>query len=58
MTNLGKMRYFLGLEVMQRSYGIFLCQKKYALEMMQRFGLDRSNSVHNPIVTGVKLTKD
>lgn len=58
MTDLGKMRYFLGLEVLQRSDGIFLCQKRYALEMLQRFGLDRSNSVHNPIVPGVKLTKN
>ena len=28
MTNLGKMRYFLGIEVMQRSDGIFISQKK------------------------------
>ncbi|RDX68373.1 putative mitochondrial protein, partial [Mucuna pruriens] len=58
MIDLSKMRYFLGLEVLQRSDGIFLCQKKYALEMLQRFGMDRINSVHNPIVPGVKLTKD
>ncbi|RDX94097.1 hypothetical protein CR513_23570, partial [Mucuna pruriens] len=58
MIDLGKMRYFLGLEVLQQSDDIFLCQKKYALEMLQRFGMDRSNFVHNPIVPGVKLTKD
>ena len=29
MTNLGKMRYFLGIEVMQRSDGIFISHKKY-----------------------------
>ena len=28
MTDLGKMRYFLGIEVMQRSDGIFISQKK------------------------------
>ena len=32
--------------------------KKYALEMLQRFGMDKSNSVQTPIVPGVKLTKD
>ncbi|RDX93350.1 hypothetical protein CR513_24401, partial [Mucuna pruriens] len=58
MTNLDKMGYFLGLEVLQQLDGIFLCQKKYALEMLQRFEMDRSNSVHNPIIPGVKLTKD
>ena len=30
MTDLGQMRYFLGLEVLQQSDGIFVCQKKYA----------------------------
>ena len=58
MTDLGKMRYFLGLEVLQRSDGAFISQKKYALEVLQRFGMDKSNSVHNPIVPGFKLVKD
>ena len=58
MTDLGKMRYFLGLEVLQRSDGVFISQKKYALEVLQRFGMDKSNSVHNPIVPGFKLVKD
>ena len=58
MTNLGKMRYFLGLEVLQRSDGVFISQKKYALEVLKWFGMDKSNSVHNPIVPGFKLVKD
>ena len=58
MTDLGKMRYFLDLEVLQRSDGVFISQKKYALEVLQRFGMDKSNSVHNPIVPGFKLVKD
>ena len=58
MTDLSKMRYFLGLEVLQRSDGVFINQKKYALEVLQLFGMDKSNSVHNPIVPGFKLVKD
>ncbi|XP_070003229.1 uncharacterized mitochondrial protein AtMg00810-like [Nicotiana sylvestris] len=58
MTDLGRMRYFLGLEVYQRSDGIFITQKKYALEVLQKFGMDKSNFVHNPIVPGFKLMKD
>ena len=58
MTDLGKMRYFLGLEVLQKSSGVFINQKKYALEVLKRFGMDKSNSVHNPIVPGCKLGKD
>ena len=58
MTDLGKMRYFLGIEVMQRSDGNYISQRKYALEVLERFGMDKSNPVHNPIVPGTKLLKD
>ena len=43
---------------MQRSNGVFISKKKNALEVLQRFGMDKSNSVHNPIVPGLKLVKD
>ena len=58
MIDLGKMRYFLGLEVLQKFSGIFISQKKYALEVLKRFGMDKSNYFHNPIVRGCKLMKD
>ena len=58
MTNLGKMRYFLGIEVMQKSDGIFINQKKYVMEVLERFEMDKSNPVQNPIVPGEKLQKD
>jgi len=58
MTDLGIMQYFLGLEVLQKSNGIFISQHKYALEVLKRFGMDKSNSVQNPIVMSSKLVKD
>jgi len=58
MADLGKVRYFLGLEVLQRSDGVFISQKKYALEVLKRFGMNNSNSIHNPIVPSYKLMKD
>jgi len=33
MTNLGRMRYFLGIEILQRTYGIFIVNKS----MLKRF---------------------
>lgn len=58
MTDLGKMRFFLGIEVSQQSNGIFICQKKYAVEVLKRFGMFESNEVNSPIIPGCKLNKD
>jgi hypothetical protein len=58
MSDLGKMRYFLGIEVLQNSGGIYICQKKYALEVLKRFGMMECNAVKNPIVPGCKVNKD
>jgi len=58
MTDLGKMKYFLGVKVLQNFDGIYISQKKYAKDVLERFGMEKSNSVKNPIVPGVKLMKD
>ena len=58
MTDLGKMRYFLGLKVLQNSKGLFISQKKYALEVQQRFIIEINNSIQNPIFLDCKLVKD
>lgn len=58
MSDLGCMKYFLGVEVVQSSAGIFISQKKYANEVLERFGMEQSNSVKNPIVPGNRLSID
>ena len=39
MTDLRKIRFFLRIEVIQRTYGNFICQKKYAIDVLKRFGM-------------------
>lgn len=56
MTDLGKMRYFLGIEVLQAPNGIHVSQAKYAREVLKRFDMEESNSVRNPMVPGTKLS--
>ncbi|PNY03537.1 copia-type polyprotein [Trifolium pratense] len=58
MTDLGKMKYFLGVEVIQSEEGICISQQKYATEILSRFGMEKCNSVSSPIVPGWKLDKD
>lgn len=58
MTDLGKMRYFMGIEVMQFDGGIFISQAKYVVEVLRRFGMEHCNPVGNPMVPGIKISKD
>jgi hypothetical protein len=58
MTDLGRMKYFLGIEVIQSEKGIFIHQQKYAAEILNRFGMENCNKVCSPIVPGCKLTKN
>ncbi|PNX88851.1 copia-type polyprotein, partial [Trifolium pratense] len=58
MTDLGKMRFFLGVEVKQFNEGIFICQQKYAKELLLRFKMDQCNKVCSPMVPGNKLIRD
>ena len=58
MSDLGQMRHFLGIEVKQCANGIFICQRRYAQEVLSRFGMQNSNAVKNPMVPGTRLSKD
>lgn len=49
MSDLGKMSYFLGVEVIQNEEGIYICQRKYAREVLERFGMKGSNSSRIPL---------
>lgn len=45
MSDLEKMKYFLGIEVLQFDEGIFISQKKYVKDMIKKFGMEESNYV-------------
>ncbi|XP_056173615.1 uncharacterized mitochondrial protein AtMg00810-like [Syzygium oleosum] len=58
MSDLGIMHYFLGIEVVQSSDGIFISQKKYVGEILDRFQMKDCNPVNTLIEFGLKLHKD
>lgn len=55
MTNLGKLSYFLGLEFLWTEYGIVMHQRKYAGEILKRFGMEDCNVAITPAETNQKL---
>ncbi|KAD4179777.1 hypothetical protein E3N88_28368 [Mikania micrantha] len=56
MTDIGKLSYFLGLEVLQENDGIFLSQKKYVLELLKKCGMEKCKSVTTPMNPHDKFT--
>jgi hypothetical protein len=58
MTDLGLMRYFLGIEVHQSKVGIFISQSKYAHEILKRFNMINSKAAPTPVISGLKLSKE
>lgn len=57
MTNLGQMKYFLGLEIEQLKEGIFVCQQRYGHSVLTRFKMSNCKPAVTPIVPGTKLSK-
>ncbi|KAL4354255.1 hypothetical protein GQ457_06G039790 [Hibiscus cannabinus] len=50
MNDLGKMSYFLGMEILQLQQGIFICQRKYAIEVLKKFRMENCKTVSTPAV--------
>ncbi|GJX21908.1 ribonuclease H-like domain-containing protein [Tanacetum coccineum] len=49
IKDLGVMKYFLGIEVLDNSNGICMTQRKYCLELIHEFGLLAAKPVTTPL---------
>ncbi|GKB40413.1 retrovirus-related pol polyprotein from transposon TNT 1-94 [Tanacetum coccineum] len=58
MSMMGKMLFFLGLQVSQSPRGIFINKTKYALEILKKYDMDSSDSVDTSMVDRTKLDED
>nr|GEZ16027.1 retrovirus-related Pol polyprotein from transposon TNT 1-94 [Tanacetum cinerariifolium] len=58
MSMMGKISFFLGLQISQSPRGIFINQSKYALESLKKYGFESCDLVDTPMVGKYKLDED
>nr|GEV25923.1 retrovirus-related Pol polyprotein from transposon TNT 1-94 [Tanacetum cinerariifolium] len=58
MSMMGKILFFLGLQISQTPKGIFINQSKYALESLKKYGFETCDPVDTPMVEKSKLDED
>jgi len=56
MTDFGALHHFLGISVTRSSQGLFLSQRQYALDLLQRAGMAECHSTATPVDTHAKLS--
>ncbi|KAG7570069.1 Glycosyltransferase 61 [Arabidopsis thaliana x Arabidopsis arenosa] len=57
MSDLGKLTYYLGIEVTQSNEGIVLNQNRYALKILEEAGMKNCNPVRTPMDPSFKASK-
>nr|GEX91036.1 retrovirus-related Pol polyprotein from transposon TNT 1-94 [Tanacetum cinerariifolium] len=58
MSMMGKISFFLGLQISQSPRGIFINQSKYALESLKKYGFESCDPVDTPMVEKSKPDED
>ncbi|GJZ65725.1 putative ribonuclease H-like domain-containing protein [Tanacetum coccineum] len=58
MSSMGKLAFFLGLQVKQNKGGIFISQDKYVAKILKKFDLVNVKAAITPMETKLPLTKD
>ncbi|GKD55396.1 putative ribonuclease H-like domain-containing protein, partial [Tanacetum coccineum] len=58
MSSMGKLTFFLGLQVKQKEDGIFKSQDKYVTEILKKFGFTDVKTASTPMETQKPLLKD
>nr|GFA81936.1 putative reverse transcriptase, RNA-dependent DNA polymerase [Tanacetum cinerariifolium] len=55
MKDLGNLKYFLGIDVLRSPKEIFICQKKYILDLLAEIGMINCKPADTPMMVNQKL---
>ncbi|XP_019156836.1 PREDICTED: uncharacterized protein LOC109153398 [Ipomoea nil] len=58
IKDLGALGYFLGIEAKRTEKGLNLCQRKYALEILEEAGFLGCKPASTPMAQNLKLSRD
>lgn len=58
MSDMGLLHHFLGMEIYQENDGVFICQRKYANNILKKFGMGDCNPTLIPLVVNEKMKKE
>ena len=60
MKDLGRLKYFLGIEVLRSNRGIFISQRKYVLDLLAEAGMLDCKPIETPIMInhGLQILED
>ncbi|XP_068498261.1 uncharacterized mitochondrial protein AtMg00810-like [Phaseolus vulgaris] len=56
MSMMGKLSFFLGLQIKQTKEGIFLCQSKYCKENLKKFEMENCKVATTPMSTNCNMS--
>ncbi|XP_042487096.1 uncharacterized mitochondrial protein AtMg00810-like [Macadamia integrifolia] len=58
IKDLGQLKYFLGIEVARSQQGLYLCQHKYVLDILDDCGYTGARPADTPMEQNLKLSND
>ena len=58
MKELGMMHYFLDMKAWKNTYGIYVGQEKYVVEILKRFEMMDYKAMTTPIASNLNLLSD
>ncbi|XP_058071232.1 uncharacterized mitochondrial protein AtMg00810-like [Magnolia sinica] len=58
MKELGELKHFIGLEIDQSNKGRFLCQQKYAKDLLKKYGMLECKPIAKPIEVNARLCSE